>query len=235
MTEAVLVVTLIVGPLTAYAVVLTLPRWFARSLHGHRLWRLRDALVDQVLDGDLPKNHPAIQQLIATMDAVLDDKHVSLMDVYIVKWACRDADPAFVQAQAKAGLRCPLDGLDAKERELVTWYRERFQVLIVGSMLLGSWFGIAHIVPFVPAGMAAAMRKAGVATKHGIKQRLEGFPQRAFGHDLWAPAREATDLAASRSRVGQQAAVFAARYEVAQLAKHDAGESASHMLSSSRR
>jgi len=233
MTEAVLIPVLIIGPLAAYVVVLTLPRWFARSLHGHRMWRLRDALVDEILDGRLAPEHDAVRHLVAMMDGVLHDRHATLMDVYVVRWACRDADPAFLAANDNVGLRCSLDGLNETERQRVEAYRERFQVLLVGSMLLGSWFGIAHIVPFVPAGVAVAMRQAGAVTREGIKHRVENL-RAGLEQDIWVSAREATDLAASRSRIGQQAAVFAAQYE-AQVAKHQSVGSAAPIFSSSPR
>lgn len=223
---------LIVGPLAAYLVVLTLPKWFARSLHGHRIWRLRDAVVDDVLDGNLPRDHQAVQHLVRIMDAVLREKRATLLDVYIVRRACRGMDPAFLSASQKQGLGCPLDGLNPDERKRIEEYRERFMTLLVGSMLLGSWFGIAHIVPFVPAGVAAAMRHASVATRDGIKHRLEDL-KTGFERDIWASAREATDLAASRSRIGQQAAVFAMRNEVV-LTKQDSFSS-SHLIARSRR
>ena len=219
MTNALLILGLIVGPLAAYIVVLTLPRWFARSLHRHRMWRLRDTVVDDVLDGRLPRENPAVRQLIATMDGVLRDQHANLLDVYIVRRACRDADPAFLKAGEKLGLRCPLDGLSTEQRKVVERYRESFQILLVGSMLLGSWFGIAHILPFVPAGIAEGMRQAGIATRDGIRHRIEGLKD-VLGQDIRVSAREATDIAASRSRIGQQAAAFAVRYEAAQIARN---------------
>jgi hypothetical protein len=207
MTNAILIVFLIVGPLVAYLVVLTLPKWLARSLHGHRMWRLRDAVVDDALRGQLPRDHKAVQQLLRFMDAALHDERATLLDMYIVRRAC---SPELLAATQKQGFGCPLDGLSANERKLVEDYRTRFMTLLVGSMLLGSWFGIAHILPFVPAGIAAAMRQAGVATRDGIKHRLEHLK---VERDFWASAREATDIAASRSRVGQQAAVYAMRHE----------------------
>jgi hypothetical protein len=163
------------------------------------------------------------------MDGFLADQRATLLDVYVVHRACRGVDVAFLHAKEKQGLHCPLDGLSPEQQKLLESYRERFMTLVVGSMLLGSWFGIAHIVPFVPAGVAAAMRHAGVATREGIKHRLEDAKAH-FERDIWISAREATDLAASRSRIGQEAAVFAMRREV-QLSRQDA----SHLITSSRR
>ncbi len=212
MKDAVLIAFLIVGPLVACVVVLTLPKWFARSLHGHRIWRLRDQVVDDVHDGRLPRDHKAVQHLIRVMNGILRDKHDTLLDVYIVRRACRGADPAFLASTQKQGFGCTLEGLNPDERELVEDYRRRFVTLLAGSMLLGSWFGIAHIMPFVPAGIAAAMRHASVATRDGIQHRVADLRGR-FGRDLWASAREATDLAASRSRAGREAAEFAMQHE----------------------
>jgi hypothetical protein len=232
MKGGLLIFLLIVGPLAAYLVVLTLPKWFARSLHGHRMWRLRDAVVDDVLDGNLPRDHEAVQHLIRIMDGVLHEKRATLLDVYIVRRACKGVDPAFLSGAQKQGLGCPLDRLSPDERKRVEAYRARFMTLLVGSMLLGSWFGIAHIVPFVPAGVAVTMRHAGVATRDGIRHRIEDL-KASFERDIWASAREATDLAASHSRIGQQAAVFAMRHEVV-LTKQDS-LSPSHLIVSSRR
>jgi hypothetical protein len=230
MTNALLIIVMIGGPLCLYVVVLTLPRWFARSLHGHRMWRLRDALVDDVLGGKLPRDNEAVKQLVVLIDGAVHDRHTSLLDVYIVGWACRSADPEFLRRYDKAGLSCPLDGLTVAQQQEVMRYREQFKLLYAGSMLLGSWFGIAHILPFVPAGVAAAMQQAGAATREGLMQSVQGF-KRAFRRGISTPAREATDLAAMRSRAGQEAAAFAVRSEASRFTGHEHRGSARHLVS----
>lgn len=228
MSNVLLIPLLIVGPLLAYVAVLMMPRWFFRSLHGHRMWRLRDAVVDDVLIGNLPRDHNAVKQLIRSMDIVLRERHITLLDVYVVKWASRGLDPVVRKAKQEQGFRCSLEGLTSDERQRVEAYRARFVTLLSGSALLGSWFGIAHIVPFMPAGLAIAMREAGAATRDGIAHRLRGQDVR-FGHELWVSAREATDLAANKTRVGQDAAVFAVRHDVSyDTVSHD------HPFASSR-
>lgn len=212
MTDALAMVGLIVGPVAAYVVILTLPRWFTRSLHRHRIWRLRDVVVDDVLAGELPRDHPAVQHLIGCMGAILREKRVTLLNVYIFNHIAKGIDPTLLKAAKKQGLDCPLDGLTPEQRERVELYRQRFTTLLVGSMLLGSWFGIAHIVRFVPAGLRIGMHQAKVATRDGIKHRLDDLKIR-FEHDITATAREATDLAATQTRIGQTAMVFAARHD----------------------
>lgn len=213
MNNALLILVLIVGSLSAFVVVLTLPRWFARSLHGHRMWRLRDAVVDDVLAGDLSRDNKAVQHLVGSMDAVLNSRHVALLDVYIIRHVSKRADPALRKLAQKQGFACPLDGLSAAERQRVEEYRERFLTLLVGSMLLGSWLGIAHIVPFVPAGIREAIGEARAATRDGFKHRLDNIRGR-FGREITVSAREATDLAAAHTGIAQTAIVFATRHDV---------------------
>ncbi len=222
MTNALFILVLIVGPLLAFVVVLTLPRWFARSLHGHRMWRLRDAVVDDVLAGDLSRDHKAVQHLIGIMDAVLNSKHVALLDVYIVRRVSKDADPAFRKLARNQGLACPLDGLSPPESQRIEAYRERFMTLLAGSMLLGSWFGIAHILPFVPAGVREAIRQARAATRDGFKHRLNNTRGR-FEREITVSAREATDLAAVHAGIAQTAVVFATHHEVNRPSRQPSG------------
>ncbi len=213
MNNALLIFVLIAGPLVAYVVVLLLPRWFARSLHRHRMWRLRDTVVDDILAGTIPRDHNAVKQLVSGMDTMLRKKQmITLLDVYTIKWASKGVDPDLLKAKRDEGFRCPLDGLSRAERERIEAYREEFMTLLVGSVLLGSWFGIAHIVRFVPAGVAIGMRQASVATRDGIKHRLEDIKPR-FERELLVSARAATDLAASKSHIGPDVAVLATRHD----------------------
>src|SRR5580692_11310833 len=60
------------------------PRWFARSLHRHRMWRLRDDLVDDVIAGRLPRDHDAVRHLLSRMEDTLRlGPNVTLSDVLI--------------------------------------------------------------------------------------------------------------------------------------------------------
>lgn len=219
MTNAVLILILVAGPVAAFAVVLTLPRWFSRSLHGHRMWRLRDTVVDDVLTGKLPQDHEAVSHLIQVMDMVLHEKRTTLLDAYIASRVSSDVDPTFLKAAQSQGFACPLDGLSAGERALVEDYRRRFTTLLVGSMFLGSWFGIAHVIPFLPSGMRIAMRQASAATRDGIKHRLDDIGSR-FEREITASAREATDLAATHSRLTETAIGLATRQDSSRPLRH---------------
>jgi hypothetical protein len=220
MNNALLIFVLIAGPLVAYVVVLLLPRWFARSLHRHRMWRLRDTVVDDVLAGTLPRDHTAVKQLVFGMDAMLRRKQIiTFLDVYTMKWASKGIDPGLREASQAKGFHCSLDGLSRDEQERIEAYRAQFMTLLVGSVLLGSWFGIAHIVRFVPAGVAAGMHQASVATRDGIRHRLEDIKSR-FEREILVSARTATDLAANKSHIWQDVAVLATRHDGVSTHEH---------------
>jgi hypothetical protein len=178
-----------------FLAVISMPRWFTRSLHGHRMWRLRDALADDLIDGHLPREHPAVQQLYSDVDfAVQNGKRWSMLDIYICRHAMRKMSPELREAVKSETATRPLDGLSADEVELLTQYQTRFGVLMAGSLLLGSWLGLATIARFIPRAISETLRQK----RADLRERIR------------SSATYATDLAATQSRLGQESTALAA-------------------------
>ena len=145
----VLLITLLLFGLTAAFV--TLPRWFARSLHRHRLWRLRDAIVDQIIDGSLPGDHPAVKEI---QQRVEDTICVCGKLILLHLWL-------FHRASKRVGVRpAPrfpsLTGLSPEQAELVTQYRQSWDILCTGMVLLGTWVGVGVVMWRLPQALRDA-------------------------------------------------------------------------------
>ncbi len=160
----------------AFILLMTLPRWFARSLGQDRIWRLRDELVaDIVLNEALPKDHIVVQQLLRRMDwAVREGKHFTLLNVYVTARISPRMDRLEDEELYNDTTQWSLEGLGRRERELLLRYRHTFESLFVGSLLLGSWLGLAKVARELPAVVAAQWRLRRGAPSHGrLLQKLE--------------------------------------------------------------
>jgi len=116
---------------TIVVALFTVPRWFARSLHRHRFWRLRDEIADDVLTGVLPGDHPAVQQLRSRVRRVIDTSSgVTLLSGLVFhRWATQLSTEARAELQRRTDPRA-LDGLEPTQCELLLAYRERLSVLM---------------------------------------------------------------------------------------------------------
>jgi hypothetical protein len=168
------------------------PRWFARSLHRHRMWQLRDDLVDDVIVGRLPRDHEAVRHLIKKMDTTLRfGPNVTLSDVLIF-----NRHFARVSQSARRFVRrpqCPLDGLTTDQRSSVKKYEREFDLLLVGLLLLGSWLGLIAVIGVF---LSLAVRRIAKLWRRPLS--LASL-QRVVG----SIARQATDKAAD-SPIGQR-------------------------------
>jgi hypothetical protein len=166
------------------------PRWFARSLHRHRMWALRDALVDDVIYGRLPRDHDAVRQLVKNMDTTLRlGLDFTLSDALIFSRQLRKIEPSAQRFLMED--KCPLDGLTSQQRALIKKYNENFGLLIVGLLLLGSWFGLICV-----AGVFLVLAAQRIARqwRSASLGALKGF--------VGLTAQQATDRVADSS-VGQ--------------------------------
>jgi hypothetical protein len=175
---------LVVSAAGLWLSLLTLPRWFVRSMHRHRMWRHRDEIVDEILDGRLP-DHPAVWELLndAERSIHLTDR-VTYLRGYM---ACRSIGTLSPQATARWNDRTrpsSLEGLSATECELLRNHRIHDHQLTVGVVLLGSWVGF-----FVVLGRFAALLRD--------EHRERRLSRRAFAL--------ATDDAVVHTRLGQSA------------------------------
>jgi hypothetical protein len=147
----VIVIALVLATVVALVVLLTLPRWFARSIGQERMWRLRDRLVKNIwVNHELPSDHPAVVQLIEVMDRVLrEGKHYTLLHVYLLDRTFGRLDQTKFQ-EMKENRKESLSGLTSEERIALKRYRDEFELLFAGSLLLGSWFGLLQVARFAP-------------------------------------------------------------------------------------
>jgi hypothetical protein len=196
MSNAATIAAVVVFVLYACAMaiaLLTLPRWLGRTFGRDRIWRLRDEFVREVLvDEALPNDHPAVRQLLAEMDWVLrDGKHVALLHLRIVERALRGLDELKRQQLARRLSPKPLGDLHTEQCDRMAYYRHRFEVLVTGAMLLGSWLGLVQVARMFPVALAQASQVEAQSSIRRVDQ---------IRH---AP-REATDRAATETPRGKK-------------------------------
>lgn len=201
MENAVLItLPLALGALTA--VVLTMPRWLARSMCRHRLWRLRDEYALHVIEGRLPR-HQASFELICDIESMIDCAHrVGLRDVLVFqRLHNRLSPPAHAQLVEDAA-RAPVDALPSDERYLLEVGWTRLERLRVAIILYGSWLGLIVVAPV--AARAFLTRKASPQTATGATAPSHadtpGIDATASRPSLAATVAEE---AASQSRLGR--------------------------------
>jgi hypothetical protein len=182
------VALLCVATWALFIALVSMPRWFARTLHGHRLWRLRDEFVDALIAGQLPRDHEAVRLMLLDMEFVAQNgKQLTMLDLYICRWLVRRMDPES-RAVLEGQLDIPHEDLSQAERELFESFYARFSMLAGGSMLLGSWIGLATVARFFPRALRQAIRDK----SPDIGERVTRW------------GKNATDLAATETRLGQQ-------------------------------
>lgn len=192
MQNLILVLALALVTTGLYVAIITLPRWFVRGMDHHRMWALRDDVIDDIIAERLPRDHPAVRQLVQRMELVLrDGKHITLLDVQIFARLLGRLEPPLQRAIKKQGQMCSLKGLSDSERKLVEEYRQRFLLVVAGSMLLSSWFGLAQVMRFIPG---ALIRRIRASERHLLTLEV----------DFRSTAREATDKAVVETHVGKR-------------------------------
>jgi hypothetical protein len=174
--------------------VVTLPRWFCRSVTRDHLWRLRDRMTDDILERRLPYDHPAVRELSLEMDVVLGEYWVlDFVHYYVWRWAKRGTTPSVRKVFQPGDMS--LDGLTAKQRRLVVRHREKLRFLCAATMFVGSWFGLLHVIRFLPSALK----------REGQKQREKQLePQLAVRSSLW----RATASAVTHTTLGRESTDF---------------------------
>lgn len=173
--------------------VVTAPRWYLRNLSRYRLWRLRDALVDDIFDGTLPR-HPAVLNLKENIEMAI--RHVTklrLIDVLFLSRLGSNLSPEAQELMVKRrSVRVPEVNFDEIDRrfgpeaaKILANYEAVYRLQVFGALMLGSWLGVAR-----------------VATTAG-RLALTG-EWRAERRDETSGVRHATMAAASETRLGRQ-------------------------------
>lgn len=154
--------------------LVALPRWYFRSISRYRLWHLRDELVDDILVGKLPGEHPAVLQLLNRAEtAIALISRFSLVDVLLLVRLIRRASPAARAALSNHSALCDRAGLDHNERRLLDSYTELLDFRVASTMFSSSWFGLAYLLVKTPRIVAAVRRNEKAPA--GASFDTEGF------------------------------------------------------------
>lgn len=182
---------LIAVPTGVWIAILRMPYWFARSLHRHRMWRLRDAVADDMIDGRLPKDHPAVRELLRRTELAISElQSITAVTFYVFARVRRRSDRGvFDRMRAK---RASLDGLTGEQRARLEAHHECLSYLCASTVLTGTWVGIATILRF----LIPAMRDASHQNRRD---------------DVKATLWLATSKATSGTRLGQCSGEYIAR------------------------
>jgi hypothetical protein len=128
-----LILFLSAASIAIFVALVTLPWWFARSMHRHRIWRLRDTLVDDMICGRLPSDHKAVRQILDRVEGALDHGHrLTMLDLVVWMVANRGTDPSTRRYMEQAVADCPLAGLDSEQAKCVH----------IGYVLYSDWSNI---------------------------------------------------------------------------------------------
>lgn len=204
MSSTLLVISLLASLLALWVSLLRLPSWFFRSLHRHRLWRERDAIADEILSGLLPKEHPAVQELLAVADHTARDGHqMSVLDLYLWRAVGHRCDLSAIDALSEQ-----LAGLSEREQALLLRHRERVGFLATSSTLLGSWLGIAMILHRVVPAMREVRRRRRASCEPAREASVE--PLRATLVEATTEATQSPIGRAAREFINLQDGIVAA-------------------------
>lgn len=141
-----LMIVLLLLPVGLVVVLAAWPRWYIRSMSKHSLWRLRDDVVDDVIFGRLPAEHPAVEELIARSEwAIAEARSFDLLHLLVWSWSARDMT---LDTRRKLKTIPPLDGLDGPQAERVAAHRRQYNAVSIRAVFLSSWFGIAFVTLF---------------------------------------------------------------------------------------
>lgn len=170
---AVLVIIVWAGVVVALFVgLLTAPRWCFRSLARHRLWALRDRLVDDVLADRLPGDNNQVADLRRQLEvAILHVTKMRLIDVFVFG-LLHDRRPS-VSGHDGSGHSSKLTD---HEEERLRKHQDRFHFLLLSSLLLGSWVGLALAGAYLVSRLGPAGGK-----RRSWRQAVERASRTRFG------------------------------------------------------
>lgn len=158
----------------------TLPRWFSRSMHRHRMWRHRDAIVQDILADRLP-DHPAVWELLN--DAERDVRVASGITLLRCITASRSVERLSPEARRRYAERTQRTSLDdraltAPVRNRIESHRNHQQLLLTELVMLGSWLGVftvlAYAIGHLPKIAADGWRYIAAVIDKAARESLVG-------------------------------------------------------------
>jgi hypothetical protein len=137
-----------------FEAIIKAPRWFARSLHRHRLWHLRDAIVDDILGGVLSP-HPAVFAFLDKVETVIENAdRFTYLDIALFGRLRAGLSPqARGLSDAKADRGEDWPPLSRDDKICLAAYEGRFDLLLSGLVLIGSWSGVFKVLSLLPSAL----------------------------------------------------------------------------------
>jgi hypothetical protein len=172
-----------------FTVLFVMPRWCFRSVHRHRMWRLRDDIVDKVIDGVLPADHPAVRQLVGRVNGSIRlAPKITLLRLLVIDKVTGKTSPevrAVLDEHAGCG-PCDMTELTEEQCDLIARYNDRINILRIGTTLTGSWLGIAVVAAVVPL---VAVTPAARTIRQALGRAVDEVSATRFGRRVGESAR----------------------------------------------
>jgi hypothetical protein len=189
------IIAITVAAIGAWIAFVRLPTWYFRSHFRHRLWEERDLIADQMLSGELPRDHAAVRELLQVAEHEARATHsLTILDLYFWHGVHRRCDLSKLDV-----LDTPLAGLAEKQRKAVLAHRDRISTLALQSMLVGSWLGIGAISMRLLPAAVRVLRKARADRRRAAPSLVRTAPRATF-------ITATNDV--SESRIGKAAREF---------------------------
>lgn len=199
MSSDVAIILFTIGALGMLVAFVRIPHWFCLSLTRHAVWRLRDSVVDDVIGGKLPRDHPAVIDLLqATESVIRNTRDLTMVNFYIWVRTWRQHDAA-LRNHARRAPACT--GLTTEQRALLQQHRALLVKLGSRAILTGTWIGLAMTIRFIGSGIRKSRKVAALAE-----------PQRPrFDAEVATSFRFAAETAATSTWVGRCSSEYLTR------------------------
>jgi len=156
-----------------WASVLIVPRQL-RSMFRHRLWALRDDVVDAVRAGDLPRNDLTDAFVRCIQGTIDHSKHWTLF-----RWLFWPSAPKGDREEFRRFVESSLRDMPEAQREQFGQFAKRFEVILVKQLLLGSVSGWAAIIALSVAAIVlspfAALARSLQLLRNGYRCFVDSF------------------------------------------------------------
>jgi hypothetical protein len=167
--DTVYITGIFVATLSVWVALVRLPNWCFRSIHRHRLWEERDIIADEILTRRLPKEHPAVRELLGVAEHSAKETHrLTILDLVFSRAMSRRCDTSKLSVLAAADA-----GLSEGQLVIVRAHRDRIMLLSIRSMLVGSWIGIFTILPRLLPAVTMEVRRNRQRSKRRVAESIK--------------------------------------------------------------
>ncbi len=131
---------LLLGSLSAVAVAFVLiPRWCLRSISRHKLWEIRDGVVDAIFHGDLPSNEITWGLVSKAESAIRLTPDLTMGTIVACEWTQRTVSNAVRKELGWDIKRRPESGLSADHLIVYRKFERSLEYVLSRQALWGSW------------------------------------------------------------------------------------------------